>query len=149
VARFIHQSLVPAVGIIASAALAGCAGDSARRETPTLGRVAGAFVNGAQGFGKIRPSVISNGGSPSGTVTNIHWDSWGDPRAVGTGTGWIPPGFQTDPDGSFEQATVVAFDLGDCDGRPMYRAVQWFYPSRGDSFDPRTYQDICRGDYVE
>jgi len=43
---------------------------------------------------------------------------------------------------------VVAFDLGTCDGKLMYQAIEWYFPQHGQSFNPNTYQDICTGSYV-
>jgi hypothetical protein len=42
----------------------------------------------------------------------------------------------------------VAFDLGNCDGKLMYRAVEWYFPQHGEHFNPRQYEDICTGSYV-
>jgi hypothetical protein len=30
----------------------------------------------------------------------------------------------------------------------MYRAVEWFFPSHGQRFNPRRYENICTGTYV-
>lgn len=30
----------------------------------------------------------------------------------------------------------------------MYRAIEWYFPSKGEKFDPHEYIDICQGDYV-
>lgn len=39
-----------------------------------------------EGWGEVAPAVISNGGhSPSGTISDIHWTSWGGKVAVGRG----------------------------------------------------------------
>jgi hypothetical protein len=44
-----------------------------------------------------------------------------------------------------EQAHVVAFDLGDCDGTQMYRRFGLFFPQHGQTFDPATMsEDVCR-----
>ncbi len=39
--------------------------------------------------------------------------------------------------------TVVAFDLGTCNGVRMYQAVAW--PSSLHAFDPGDYSDLCTG----
>jgi hypothetical protein len=99
------------------------------------------------GFGLVKPSTIDNGGDPSGVVIHISWTSWGGSQAVGTGIGcWVGAG----PIAACRQepATVIAFDLGTCDGRPMYRAVEWYFPQHGQAFDGDNYEDVCSGEYV-
>ena len=138
------------IGLVALAALSlGChrPDRSTMSKAPTLGRAAGTFEN-SSGFGQVRPPEFSNGGDPTGHVTNIRWTDWGEPQAVGEGTGFVPAPDGAVADGTFKPTTVVAFDLGLCDGKLMYRAVEWYYPDLGDKFDPHQYQDICKGDYV-
>ena len=114
---------------------------------PTLGQPARVFAHGA-GFGLIRPSRIFNGGDPTGLVTDVTWTSWGGASATGTGTSeYVGPG-QSVAAGRGEAATVVAFDLGTCGGKLMYRAVEWYFPQHGQSFRPGGYEDICTGSYV-
>jgi hypothetical protein len=125
--------------------LVGCS--HAAAAVPTLGQPAGIFARGGQGFGQVQPTVIFNGGDPTGRVTDIRWTSWGASKATGAGTGWYP-GANGVAEGHYEPATVVAFDLGRCGGKLMYRAVEWYFPSNGDHFNPRQYEDICKGDYV-
>lgn len=114
---------------------------------PTLGRPAGVFAHGA-GFGRVRPARIFNGGDPTGLVTHIAWKSWGASRAVGTGTAEYAGPNQSVATGSQQQATVVAFSLGTCHGKLMYRAVEWYFPQHGQAFSASHYQDICTGSYV-
>jgi len=114
---------------------------------PTLGRPAGVFAHGA-GFGEVRPARIFNGGDPTGLVTQIVWTSWGGPRAVGTGTSDYVRPSQSVATGSQQRAIVVAFSLGSCHGKRMYRAVEWYFPQHGQSFSASHYQDICHGSYV-
>jgi hypothetical protein len=150
------------IGSVTAAALicAGCAGSasstgasgttSARvrvSAVPTLGRPAGVFAHGA-GFGQVRPARIFNGGDPTGLVTHIVWTSWGGSRAVGTGTAEYVGPNQIVATGSQQRATVVAFRLGTCHGKLMYRAVEWYFPQHGQSFSGSHYQDICTGSYV-
>jgi hypothetical protein len=114
---------------------------------PTLGQPAGVVAHGA-GFGLIRPSRIFNGGDPTGLVTGVAWTSWGGASATGTGASeYVGPG-QSVAAGRGEAAAVVAFDLGTCDGKLMYRAVEWYFPQHGQSFRPGRYEDICTGSYV-
>ena len=114
---------------------------------PTLGQPAGVFAHG-QGFGQVRPPKIFNGGDPTGLVTHVVWRSWGGAQAVATGiSDYVGPG-QTVAGGRQEPVTVVAFNLGTCDGRLMYRAVEWYFPQHKQAFDPSHYEDICTGTYV-
>lgn len=114
---------------------------------PTLGQLAGDFASG-KGFGEVKPMEIFNGGDPTGLVRHIEWESWGGSHATGTGIAeWIGPN-QTVVSGKEEPATVVAFDLGKCDGQLMYRAVEWYFPQHGQSFNPHQYENICTGAYA-
>lgn len=110
---------------------------------PTLGRVWGSHQ---VGYGTVRPATVDNGGaSATGVVSNISWSSWGGPQATGTGTAiWVPPG-RPNAEGVKKPATIVAFNLGDCNGRPAYRAVKWYFPGQGESFNPGTGLNICTG----
>lgn len=114
---------------------------------PTLGQAVGTFFDG-QGFGQVRPTSFFNGGDPTGRVTAVTWNSWGSPTAVGTGTGyWVGPN-QLVAGASPEPVTIEAFDLETCEGKPMYGAVEWYFPEHGQHFDPKNYEDICTGQYV-
>ncbi len=95
----------------------------------------------------VRPSTLNNGGDPTGIVTNLSWQSWGGPRAVGTGTGYYEAPNEPVSDATREQATVVAFDLGTCAGQYMYQAVEWYFPESGGSFESGTYLDVCSWTY--
>lgn len=96
-----------------------------------------------QGYGSVRPSSLSNGGDPTGIVTNLSWQSWGGSQAVGTGMGYYdPPNVPVDQ-ATKEEATVVAFNLGTCSGVYMYQAIEWYFPESGGSFNPASYLDVC------
>ena len=112
---------------------------------PVLGRP---WASSQQGYGQVRPTEISNGGDPTGIVTDIRWQSWGGPKATGTGTGSYDPPNQPVSNSIQATATVVAFDLGTCHGKLMYRAVEWYFAGEGQAFDPGTYLDDCTGQYV-
>jgi hypothetical protein len=114
---------------------------------PTLGQPAGLFAHG-QGFGQVKPAVVDNGGDPTGLVTGITWRSWGGPSATGTGTSDYVGPSQTVANGTQQPVTIVAFDLGDCGGALMYRAVEWYFPQHGQAFDAHQYEDVCTGGYV-
>ena len=114
---------------------------------PALGQPAGVFAHGA-GFGLVRPARIFNGGDPTGLVTGITWGSWGGASATGTGTSEYEAPGQSVAAGREEPAKVVAFDLGTCDGKLMYQAVEWYFPQHGQSFRPGQYENVCAGRYV-
>jgi hypothetical protein len=117
------------------------------RGVPTLGQAVGTFFNG-QGFGQVRPTSFFNGGDPTGRVTAVTWNSWGGPTAVGTGTGyWVGPN-QLVAGASPQPVAIEAFDLETCAGKPMYGAVEWYFPEHAEHFDPKNYEDICTGQYV-
>jgi hypothetical protein len=115
--------------------------------TPVLGQLAGYFTHG-QGFGQVRPSEIYNGGDPTGLVTDVIWKSWGGPRAVATGKAEYLGPNQSPSSGREERATVVAFNLGTCDGERMYQAIEWYFPQHGQNFNPHQYENICTGTYM-
>ena len=69
----------------------------------------------------------------------------GRAQAVGHGTSTYVAANQNVAEGTQEVATVVAFDLGDCQGTLAYRAIEWYYPQHGDSFNPNQDQNICTG----
>jgi hypothetical protein len=114
---------------------------------PVLGQLTGVFAHG-KGFGQVRPAEVDNGGDPTGLVTGITWKSWGGATATGTGTGsWDPPG-QPVAASLPQPATIVAFNLGTCDGKLMYQAVEWYFPQHGQAFNPAMYENVCTGSYV-
>jgi hypothetical protein len=111
---------------------------------PTLG---GQAPSGMRGFGEVRPTEVNANGDPTSYAENITWESWGGPQAIGRGTaGWYGPD-QFASDTVLLPAVVVASDLGECHGRPAYRSVGWYFPSRGETgVQPGDgYQDICDG----
>jgi hypothetical protein len=115
---------------------------------PALGRPAGIFANNGEGFGEVRPATVFLGGDPTGLVMHITWSSWGGSTATGKGTSdWVGPN-QSVATGTQEAVTIVAFDLGTCGGKLMYRAVEWYFPQHGETFDPGQYEDICTGSFV-
>jgi hypothetical protein len=115
---------------------------------PTLGQPAGDFAHGSSGFGQVKPAKIFNGGDPTGLVTNVDWSSWGGAQATATGSSEYVGPNQSVAQGTQETATVVAFNLGTCDGKLMYQAVEWYFPQHGQAFNPNQYENICTGTYV-
>jgi hypothetical protein len=142
-----HAATGPVATPVATTSPSGPASASPPAAVPTLGRPTGVFAHG-QGFGQVRPAEIFNGGDPTGLVTHVVWKSWGGARAVATGiSDYVGPN-QSVAEGRAEPAAVVAFKLGTCDGRLMYRAVEWYFPQHGQAFDARRYEDVCTGIYV-
>jgi hypothetical protein len=128
------------------ALVAGCSSASPP-PAATLGQRAGVFAHGT-GFGQVKPARIFNGGDPTGLVTHVVWTSWGGPRAVAIGVSdYVGPG-QSVATGTEEAVNVVAFDRGTCDGKLMYRALEWYFPQHGQAFDAGRYENICTGRYV-
>jgi len=115
------------------------------RPVPTLGRV---WASNQVGYGDVKPPIVYNGGDPTGYVDNISWSSWGGSTATGSGSSTYVGPTQIVAEGTVEDTTIVAFDLGDCSGQWMYKAIEWYFPQHGETFDPRYYIDICTGDYV-
>lgn len=118
------------------------------RPVPTQQIVLGAPWGPYQsGYGQVAPPDVSNGGDPTGIVSDITWQSWGGETATGTGTSSYQGTAPTVADSVPTPATIVAFNLGDCNGAPSYRAVEWYFPGQGEAFDPETYIDPCTGEY--
>jgi hypothetical protein len=116
---------------------------SAAPPVPVLGQSRGI----TEGYGSAQPTIISNGGDPTGIVTDVSWQSWGGPEAVGTGTGYYDPPNVPVHQATMEKAIVVAFDLGTCAGQYMYQGVEWYFPESGGSFNNTTDLNICSWTY--
>jgi hypothetical protein len=117
-----------------------------RAETVILGGKIYPGPNG-NGFGAPHPRFISNGGDASGSISDVHWSSWGKPVAHGRGR---HPIFR--PHGGYFRHPVVALlkatDLGNCEGHPAYLRLLIREPRRpGGPFGPwRSWagpQTIC------
>ena len=83
-----------------------------------------------------------NGGDPTGRITNIVWKSWGG-HPGSWGRDWVVGG--TEPDvaqGTLEAATIVAFNLGTCEGKFMYQAVEAGLPPAWRYLLPSQYENI-------
>ena len=106
----------------------------------------GLFGRG-EGFGKVKPVTVFNGGDPTGLVRGIKWATWGTPEATGTGISEYVAPNQITAAGKEEPARIVAFDLGTCSGKYAYGAVEWYFPQHAESFSVRTFEDICIGAY--
>ncbi|HET6868484.1 MAG TPA: hypothetical protein VFH80_21395 [Solirubrobacteraceae bacterium] len=138
-----------AVGIAtATVLLSISAAHATSRSAPTLG-LKSSMPNGA-GFGQVRPQRVDFGGDPTSFVTSVKWSSWGGARAVGHGKAlWVWPGWCVACGGVELPATVVAFGRTTCAGHSAYSYVEWFFPSRGQSFNRRLAgENICSGKQV-
>jgi hypothetical protein len=129
----------------ATAQAAAAKAAEAQAPVPTLGQIGGEATSDGQGFGLVRPSTVFNGGDPSGLLANVVWGSWGGPTAVGTGISDYSAPNQSVAGGTQLPVTIVAFNLGTCDGKLMYQALEWYFPERGQVFDPTQYENICTG----
>jgi hypothetical protein len=135
-------------GVVATVVMALLSASSALAATtppPTLGLAS--IAPGGSGFGHVRPRTISAGGDPTGMVVNVKWSSWGGARAVGHGKAdWVWPGWCV-ACGSVElPATVVAFGRTSCRGHFIYSYLEWYFPSRGMSFNRRLAgENLCTG----
>lgn len=114
---------------------------------PTAPILAGPWSTNQRGYGHAKPSVIYNGGDPTGLVTHIHWSSWGGAQAIGYGLSTYVAPDQVTAEGRLEHARIVAFHLGYCGGRRAYDAVEWYFPEHGGHFHAHTYIDACTGQY--
>ena len=113
---------------------------------PTLG-LTGAWSAGT-GFGMVRPTEVYLGGDPTGLISTVTWSSWGAQQATGTGTGSYLAANEITAHASSTQMTIVAFDLGTCDGHAAYKEVEWYAPSKGAEFDPSQAVYTCYEGYV-
>lgn len=111
------------------------------KPAPSLGLVWEPYQSG---WGTPRPSEVFNGGDPTGRITNVTWQSWGGPEAVGHGTGYYLSPTAVALTGELEPATIVAWDLGTCLGKRAYLRATWYYPSKGEKLDRTTSYDICK-----
>lgn len=108
-----------------------------------------ALSQGISGFGQVAPTYITVSGIAGAglQVSSISWSNWGAPEAMGQGQTIDGTG-QSGPISSWPlaPATVVAFDLGSCDGGPpAYEKVEWYVPKDGQTFDPNTAMSACNG----
>ena len=121
------------------------ASSSAAHAAPTLGIAWGPYQ---EGYGLVAPTQVNNGGDPTGVVSQVHWQSWGGATATGHGMSDDDNNSPTVAAGPQETATIVAFNLGVCQGQYMYQAVEWYFPQDGETFTPDSYRNTCTGDYV-
>ena len=103
---------------------------------------------GISGFGEVAPDSYSLGGTARAPhVDSISWSNWGAPQAMGQGQAIDGTGQSGDiATWPVVTVTVVAFDLGTCDGStPAYQEVEYYYPQHGQIFDPNNGTNACTG----
>jgi len=122
--------------------------DSANKTTSTQPILGQPWTPSQQGYGTIEPTEINNGGDSTGIVTNITWQAWGSTQAIGRGVSTYLNPSSTVSEGTQASATVVAFNLGTCSGKPAYTAVEWYFPQYGQLFNPSHYRNICTGQEI-
>ncbi|MDA8196697.1 MAG: hypothetical protein M0019_05750 [Actinomycetota bacterium] len=109
--------------------------------TPTLGL--SNIYSGGLGFGEVEPTKIYLGGDPTGLLSKVQWSTWGGSSANGVGVGEYVGPSQVVAQGKLETATVVAFDLGSCNGIYAYQKVEWYFPGEGETFNPAHAITTC------
>jgi hypothetical protein len=134
--RVLLLTLLGTLGLLGSTAVAGGA--------PVL---AGPWSSHQEGYGRVRPRTIFNGGDGSGLVQRIRWLTWGHSQAIGEGIGLYVGPHQSNAEGTRESTRVVAFQLGYCHGKRAYEAIEWYFPQHGDRFTPDRYIEACTGEY--
>lgn len=107
--------------------------------------VLGAPQSNGRGYGAEQPTEIHLGGASSTShMQNIAWTDWGSDPATGTGIGnYQPPGKSGIYRESGVPGSVVAFAPGTCGGKRAYTKIVYFFPSKGEQFDPGNAIDIC------
>jgi hypothetical protein len=124
-------------GLVLGTTMVGIAPVAQADPVPTLGIAHPSSLPWADGLGTVRPGVFSLASTGSSTVRQVTWDSWGGPQATGHGLE------ANGADHPNEPVTVVAFDLGTCDGQMIYRQLNRIGPGR--SFDTGVINNLCHG----
>jgi hypothetical protein len=88
---------------------------------------------------------VISGADGASEVKNISWQSWGGGKAIGHGQALYVSANTTSSQAKFAAATVVAFKLGSCSGRPAYTGFEWYFPQHGGKINTKTYLNACTG----
>lgn len=107
----------------------------ARPTSPLLGEPWGLYQ---VGFGTAIPSLVFNGGDPTGLFENLTWSSWGGATADGRGTALYEDGSVIVAAEPREPASFRAYDLGTCQGHRVYLHLAVWFPQHGETFNPAT-----------
>ena len=126
---------------VAAACLLGGGGAAALAAsgTPTLGSNLGVPTHG---FGQVKPKTVSLGGDPTGTVTKLHWKSWGAAVALGTGRGFYDPAGLPTAESVPATVTLTASSLGTCKGHRAYKRFSFTFLYKGKQYPGSSY-GIC------
>ncbi len=120
------RRLVAALLYIA-AALVAVSPSTAAADSPVLGSPE--YLENGVGWGTAMPVDIGNGGAPSGFLSEIIWQGWGEAVASGSGIASIykPQGGYY---GGHPRIPLRAGDLGTCPGRTelAYRSLEFRLP---------------------
>jgi len=134
--------VLASVSIAVASAAASAAGPRAAGQSITLGVTPRNSDDG--GFGTAKPKSFGYGGDPTSFIWDVHWQSWGGSRATATGRAdWVWPGWSVASGSVVTAATVVAWDPVSCKGQRVYARVEWYFPSKGQTFSARAGADLC------
>lgn len=116
-------------------------------QAPTAGSddqttVLGSMPSNGRGYGTAKPAEVYAGGSPTSRIRDITWSDWGADRAEGVGIGTWREGGRVGRE-QYIPATVVASDIGTCDGKRAYLKINWYFPSKGETLDSREGMRTC------
>ncbi|MCH5642131.1 MULTISPECIES: VWA domain-containing protein [unclassified Gordonia (in: high G+C Gram-positive bacteria)] len=128
-------------GTVRSVVLCHCLPSKAPATPPVLGRAN--YEQYAVGFGTERPNGISFASTASSTISDIVWESWGGPEAIGVGSSQ-----QNGPDEPKTPDWLLATDLGWCNDVWTYRSVRRA-SSRAGLATSDFVVDICQGSRAE
>lgn len=136
--------------LVTCALVAAFAASAGAAANPVLGAKSFAAPYG-KGFGTAEPSEIFNGGDPSGLVTHVQWDGWGNPTAIGHGLNAIfkPRG------GYYRKLAHIelrATKLGKCGKQRAYTKLEVRVPKKpggklGKWFSWSGAKTICKSPY--
>jgi hypothetical protein len=113
----------------------------AQRRLPILGLdVAWPY----RGFAQIEPRYITWGGDGTSIIHDVHWTTWGGEQAVGRGVAEYVGPNGSPATGHDEPATVVASDLGRCQGHVVYRELEWYFPQHHEQLRQKYQWHTCR-----
>jgi hypothetical protein len=105
-----------------------------------------AFRN-SQGFGAVKPRTVYLGGDPTGKVSKLRWQRWGNSKTMGRGRGWCPG--RSVASGHYCTASLHLYDLVICHGRRAYRMmVFYFKPGPRRHWIVGARLNVCTGQYV-
>ncbi len=93
---------------------------------PVLGSSQGRY---SEGYGEVRPEMITENSMCANVIHSITWDSWGGETAHGTGLQCLGAAETENP----PVYDLVATDLGSCNGTLAYRKLTITFESGNSS----------------